>query len=130
MTNDMERFRACADAYGADARRWPEADRALHARCAVTAEGAAILAAAARTDGFLDAWVPEPAAPALAGRIAEAVLDEQPRRRRVAAWSAAAFAASAVFGFAVGFMQAPADPGADLVTLFIVGPAAAPGIGL
>lgn len=130
MTNDMERFRACAEAYGAVPRRWPEADRALHARHAGTPAGAAILAAAARTDDFLDAWSPMPPPPALAGRIADAVLDERPRRRRMLAWSAAAFAASAAFGFVVGFVQAPPDPGTDLVTLFIVGPAAAPGIGL
>lgn len=130
MTNDMERFRACAEAYGADARRWPQADRALHARLADTAEGAAILAAAGRTDEFLDAWKPAPAEAALADRISAAVLDDRPRRRRMAAWSAAAFAASAVLGFAVGYMQAPPDAGADVVTLFIVGPAAAPGIGL
>jgi hypothetical protein len=130
MTNDMERFRTCAEAYGADARRWPAADRALHARCAATAEGAAILAAAARTDDFLAAWTPSPDEPALAGRIADAVLDERPRRRRRLAWSAAAFAASAVFGFVVGFVQAPPDAGTDLVTLFIVGPGATPGIGL
>jgi hypothetical protein len=130
MSNDFERFRTCAEAYGADARRWPEADRALHARYAGTVEGAAMLAAAARTDDFLDAWTPAPAEPALADRITAAVRDGRPPRRRVVAWSAAGFAASAVLGFAIGFMQAPPDPGADVVTLFIVGPAAAPGIGL
>jgi len=130
MTNDAERFRACAQAYGAQARHWPAADRALHARFAATEEGAAILAAAARTDDLLDAWTPAPVERALADRIADAVLYERPRRRRMLAWSAAAFAASAAFGFVVGFMQTPPDPGPDLVTLFIVGPSATPGIGL
>jgi hypothetical protein len=35
-----------------------------------------------------------------------------------------------VFGFVVGFVQAPPDAGTVLVTLFIVGPGATPGIGL
>jgi ferric-dicitrate binding protein FerR (iron transport regulator) len=130
MNDDMERFSACAEAYGADVRRWPAADRALHARCAATEAGAAILAAAARTDAFLDAWAPAPSGPALADGIADAVLRERPRRRRLLGMSLAAFAASAAFGFVVGFVQAPADPAADIVTLFIVGPAGMPGIGL
>lgn len=130
MTNDAERFNACAQAYGAQARLWPVADRALYACFAATEEGAAILAAAARTDRFLDAWMPSPVDHALADRIADAVLYERRRRRRKLAWSAAAFAASAAFGFVVGFMQAPPDPGLDLVTLFIVGPSVTSGIGL
>ncbi len=128
--NELERFQACAEAYGADPRRWPAADRALHARHAHTAAGAAILAAAARTDDFLDAWPSDAAPDDLAARIAAAALDERPRRMRRAAWSAAAFAASAVLGFAVGFMQVPADPGDDLLTQFIVGPGGAQGFGL
>lgn len=188
MTNDAERFKACAQAYGAQARHWPAVDRALYARFAATEEGVAILAAEARTDDLLDAWTPSPVERALADRIAEAVLSERPRRRRklswlqsrfaatgegaanlaaetrsedvldawtpspverafadripsailnersrqhrMVAWSAVAFAASAAFGLVVGFVKAPPDPGVDLVTLFIVGPSATPGIGL
>jgi hypothetical protein len=130
MTDDFDRFRNCAEAYGADARRWPAADRALHARYAATAEGAAVLAAAARTDGFLDAWTPATAPVDLAARIADAALGEPRRRRRRVAWSAAAFAASAVLGFVVGFAQAPDDGAADLLAQVIAGPAALPGVGL
>jgi hypothetical protein len=130
MTNEAERFKACAQAYGAQARHWPAADQALHAHFAATEEGAAILAEAARPDLFLDAWNPSTVERALADRIADAVLDEQPHRRRMLAWSAAAFAASVAFGFVVGFVQPPPYPGADLMTLFIVGPAAKLGIGL
>jgi hypothetical protein len=128
--NELERFKACADAYGADARRWPTADRALHARYATVPAGAAILATAARTDDFLDAWTPGAPTPDLAARIAADVLDARPRQRRRIAWSAAAFAASAVLGFAVGFMQAPRDTTADAVTQLIVGPAGPQGFGL
>lgn len=130
MTDEFDRFRTCAEAYGADARRWPTADRALHARYAATPEGAAVLAAAGRTDDFLDAWGPPTAAPDLAARIADAALDAPRRHRRRMAWSAAAFAASAVLGFVVGFAQAPEDASADLLTQVIAGPAALPGIGL
>jgi hypothetical protein len=130
MTDDFERFKACADAYGAHTRRWPDGYRVLHARYADTADGAAVLAAAARTDDFLDAWTPAPLSPAFADRLVEALVDDRPRRRRRLAWSAAAFAAIAAFGFAVGFMQAPQDDAADPLTLLLVGPAATPGIGL
>jgi hypothetical protein len=130
MTDDIERFRTCAEAYGADVRRWPERDRALYARHAHTEAGAAMLAAAARTDAFLDAWGDSADPPVATARIAAAVLGERPRRRRAMAWSAAAFAASAVLGFAVGFAQAPAALDEDLVTLLMVGPGAAPGVGL
>ena len=128
--NELERFKACAEAYGADARRWPPADRALHARYAAAPEGAAILAAAARTDDFLDAWSPAPASAHLTARIGAVTLDERPRRRRRIAWSAAAFAVSAMLGFAVGFTQAPVDVGGDLLTQLIVGPAGPQGFGL
>jgi hypothetical protein len=130
MTNDIERFKACAQAYGAQAQHWPAADRELHARFAATEEGTTILAAAARTDDFLDAWTPPPTDRALADRIALSVLDEQPRRRRMLVLMSATFAASAAFGFVVGFVQAPPDPSADLVTLLVVGPSVVSEIGL
>jgi hypothetical protein len=130
MTDDFERFKACAAAYGAHARRWPEAWRVLHARYAHTADGEAVLAAAARTDDFLDAWKPAPLSPAFADRLAETLVNDRPRRQHRLAWSAAAFAVIAAFGFAVGFMQAPQDNDADPLTLLLVGPATTPGIGL
>lgn len=129
----LERFRICADAYGADRRRWPQRDHAIFDACATTPRGAAMLAAAERTDLFLDAW-PVSAARgdhALVERIANATADRAPaRHRRRMVWSAAAFAMSAVLGFAIGFMQAPDEPSAEFVSQLLIGPSGAPGIGL
>ena len=41
---DLTRFKACAEAYGAERRRWPAREHALYDRFAGTPEGAAILA--------------------------------------------------------------------------------------
>lgn len=130
MDQDLERFRACARAYGAHARRWPEEDRPLFERYAGTPEGAAVLAAAERTDAFLDAWAPAADADALAERIVAAAIGEAPRRRRRMMWSAAAFAASALLGFAIGFAQAPPEPSVELVGQLLVGPSLPQGFGL
>src|SRR3990172_8337925 len=50
---DLTRFKGCAEAYGADRRRWPAREHALYDRFAGTPEGAAILAEAARTHPLL-----------------------------------------------------------------------------
>lgn len=129
---DIERFKACAEAYGADPRRWPERDRATYARFADTPEGAAVLAAAERTDLFLDAWRTASPEASLAARIAGAASSRQPPifRRRTLAWSAAAFALSAVLGFAIGFAQAPEDAGLEVAARLLMGPESAQEIGL
>jgi hypothetical protein len=131
MDKELERFKSCAEAYGANPRRWPEADRPLHARLALTHEGTAILAEAERTDLFLDVWTAAPARAVLAERILDAATEPAPpRRRRGLAWSTAAFAASAVFGFVIGFTQVQDEPSSELVSQVLVGPAGLPRIGL
>ena len=135
---DLTRFQACAEAYGAARRRWPPHEQRLYDRFAGTPEGLAILAQAQLTDGFLDAWeVREPGA-ALAQKIAGIPSSEgQEREARVVAigvhqpqrvgrgpgfWlKAAALAASATIGFALGFAQVPDDASADVVTQLVLG---------
>lgn len=51
-----QRFEALLDVYGAEPRRWPEAERAGAAAFARTAEGMAALRAAQALDDQLDAW--------------------------------------------------------------------------
>lgn len=128
---DLTRFKACAEAYGADRRRWPAPEHALHDRFAGTPEGAAILAEAERTDRFLDAFeVAEPDA-ALGQAIARRPLPRSGAGGRRRFWiPAAAFAASAILGFAIGFAQARDDGSADLVTQLLLGPANIREIGL
>jgi len=124
----LDRFRDCAGAYGADRRRWPADAQPLYDRFARAAEGAAILAAAERTDRFLDAWQTGAPDDALAQSIAARA--SGPRVRRRIAWQATAFAAAAVIGFVIGFAQARNDGGADVVTQLLLGPASMRGIGL
>src|SRR3989304_3145067 len=110
---DLTRFKGCAEAYGADRRRWPAREHALYDRFAATPEGAAILAEAERTDRFLDAWEVREPDEALAEAIARV---GRPRPPRTLWWQAPAFAASAIIGFAIGFAQVRDDGSADLVT--------------
>lgn len=87
-----ERFRAIVDAYGADARHWPEAERAAASAWAAQhrREADALLAQAAQ----LDAWLASDAAAtdmapdaALIERvIASAPANQQPRRARRPRW--------------------------------------------
>ncbi|HLB15012.1 MAG TPA: hypothetical protein VJM14_08795 [Burkholderiales bacterium] len=128
---DLTRFKGCAEAYGADRRRWPAREHALYDRFAGTPEGAAILAEAERTDRFLDAL--EVAAPdAALGRAITNLPSQRSGaggRRRF--WiPAAAFAASAILGFAIGFAQVRDDGNADLVTQLLLGPESVREIGL
>ncbi len=139
---DLNRFKECAEAYGAERRRWPVGEHALYDRFAGTLEGAAILAEAERTDRFLDAYeVAEPGA-ALAETISDLPSstrrggakrrgggDRDHARRRF--WlSAAAFAASAVLGFAIGFAEVREEPQADAITRLLLGPESFREIGL
>src|SRR5512145_811413 len=70
---DLDRFKQCSAAFGAERRRWPQREHALYDRFANTPEGMAILAEAGRTDRFLAAratsghW-PGPLGVALASR--------------------------------------------------------------
>lgn len=71
MALSRERFAVIVDAYGADPRRWPAAEReAAEALAASDAQAGALLAEARALDGGLDAWldalpVPAPASAAL-----------------------------------------------------------------
>jgi hypothetical protein len=124
---DLTRFKACAEAYGADRRRWPAREHGLYDRFVGTPEGAAILAEAERTDHFLDAREVREPDEALAEAISGVV---KPRHRRTLWWHATAFAASAILGFVIGFAQVRDDGSADLVTQLLLGPTGAQEIGL
>jgi len=123
---DLNRFKACSAAYGADRRRWPAREHPLYDRFAGTSEGVAILAEAERTDRFLDAL--ETAAPDLrrVGRIAAIA---RPAWYRLAK-PAATLAASAVLGFAVGFAQARSAADTDIAARLLLGPQSLQEIGL
>ncbi|MGH8681443.1 MAG: hypothetical protein ACREVS_22770 [Burkholderiales bacterium] len=130
---DLTRFRACAEAHGADRRRWPAREHALYDRFAATPEGVAILAEAERTDRFLDGFEVAESDQALAEAISN-----RPSRGRGAGgvvrrrfWlPAAAFAASAILGFVIGFAQVRDDGSGDLVTQLLLGPTSVREIGL
>jgi len=132
MDKELERFKACADAFGANPRRWPERDRPLFARLARTPAGEAILAAAQRTDAFLDAWVPVADTQPLTERIVAAAAPGAPARRGCMAWFAAGLAASALAGFLIGFAQVTpgSSPGPEFAAQLLVGPSAPGEIGL
>jgi len=115
---DLNRFKDCAAAYGATRRRWPAQELALYDRLAGTPEGTAILAQAARSDRFLDDFRTEEPDSALALGIAAL---SRPAWRRYGV-PAAAFAASAMLGFAVGFAQVRSMADADFVARQLLGP--------
>lgn len=128
---DLTRFKGCAEAYGADRRRWPAREHALYDRFAGTPEGAAILAEAERTDRFLDGF--EVAEPDEA--LGQAISNRSAQKRGTGArrrfWiPAAAFVASASLGFAIGFAQVRDDGDVDLVTQILLGPESIREIGL
>lgn len=133
---DLTRFKACAEAYGVDRRRWPAREHGLYDRFAGTPEGAAILAEAERTDRFLDALEVAEPDEALAQAISNLPGRGVARRRlvkpsrRTLWWQASAFAASAVLGFALGFAQVADEPAEDVVAQFLLGPAGFREIGL
>jgi hypothetical protein len=120
---DIHRFAELAGAHGAARERWPAPDRALYDRFVATPEGMGILADAERIDTFLDGWQLRTADAGRAARIvaaanapANSVPDATPapgpaprtgkRSHKRAAWLSTGFAASALFGFVLGFTQA------------------------
>lgn len=109
---DRERFDQLLEAYGADYRRWPEAERAA-AEGFAAQQGAALgdaLAGAHALDTALDAARPVPDTAALAARILAAA----PQARRVFDRRAMmALAACAVFGLIVGYGAGMGAPLAD-----------------
>lgn len=93
------RFRALLDAYGADLRRWPEAERADAARFAQAHPDAAAWAAeAAALDALLDLSPMRKPSDLLARRI----LAQAPRAT-VTRWAPAMLAASLALGVLIGF---------------------------
>ncbi len=123
---DLNRFKQCSAAWGADRRRWPQHEQPLYDRFAATVEGAAILAEAGRTDRFLDAFEPVAPDPRLARRI---VARARPAWYRLGK-PAAALAASALLGFAVGFAQARSAADTDAAARLLLGPQSLQEIGL
>lgn len=123
---DLNRFKACSAAFGAERRRWPTREQPLYDRFAGTLEGASMLAEAERADRFLDA-------------LETAVPDQRVARRVVAlsgpTWRhlgapAAALTASALIGFALGFVQVRSAADTDGAARLLLGPASLQEIGL
>ncbi|KWA22297.1 hypothetical protein WT41_20475 [Burkholderia territorii] len=100
-----ERFRTIVAAYGSDARRWPQDERAAaeawaqaHPRDALEA-----LDDAAELDAWLMQDTVAPPAPALVERIvASAPVRQRERRRGKVWWSGAAFAGVGLAGALAG----------------------------
>ncbi|ABI89470.1 hypothetical protein CH72_3950 [Burkholderia ambifaria AMMD] len=100
-----ERFRTIVAAYGSDARRWPQDERAAaeawaqaHPRDALAA-----LDDAAELDAWLIQDTVAPPAPALVERIvASAPAPQRARRRGKVWWSGAAFAGVGLAGALAG----------------------------
>ncbi|CAI8785126.1 MULTISPECIES: hypothetical protein [Burkholderia] len=100
-----ERFRTIVAAYGSDARRWPQDERAAaeawaqaHPRDALAA-----LDEAAELDAWLMQDTVAPPAPALVERIvASAPAPQRARRRGKVWWSGAAFAGVGLAGALAG----------------------------
>ena len=101
-----ERFRTIVAAYGSDARRWPDGERAAAEAWARAHPGDAL--AALDDAAELDAWLANdtvaPPAPALVERIvATALAARRARRRRGTVWwSGAAFAGVGLAGALAG----------------------------
>jgi hypothetical protein len=100
---DEERFERLVEAYGGEAARWPDADRAPALRYLAANPGAhTTRAAARRLDQLLDAWPPGEPSAALRGHIAAG----QPSPRLVGSrtlWlSGAGLAAACAIGVMVG----------------------------
>ena len=102
---DLNRFKECSAAFGAERHRWPPREHPLYDRYAETLDGTAILAEAERADRFLDAL--EPAVPdrRMTHNMARSIVAlSRPRWRRLGV-PAAALAGSAVLGFVLGVVQ-------------------------
>lgn len=117
-----ERFRIIVDAYGADARRWPEAERAAAQAWASghRMEAAAIFAESAPLDAWLDSHAVAPPVSGLFERIVATAPARARRsfwRRGRVWWSSMVFAGVGVAG---GFA------GAFAVSLYMVTAVAPP----
>jgi hypothetical protein len=123
---DLNRFKVCCAAFGAERRRWPQRDHALYDRFANTSEGTAILAEAGRTDRFLDALESASPDPRRARHISALA---QPIWRRLAK-PAAALAASAALGFIVGYLQSYGVTDTGVAAHLLLGPQTIQEIGL
>ncbi|NHL69079.1 hypothetical protein EIB72_22115 [Burkholderia ambifaria] len=100
-----ERFRTIVAAYGSDARRWPQDERAAAEAWAQAHPRDAL--AALDDAAELDAWLMQdtvaPPAPALVERIvASAPAPQRTRRRGKVWWSGAAFAGVGLAGALAG----------------------------
>jgi hypothetical protein len=80
------RFAALADRHGSRLQHWPEAERAAALAFESTAEGKAILAAAARLDTMLDRYTMPPPTADLHARIVTAGTASLAPRRRARRW--------------------------------------------
>ncbi|RSB46277.1 MULTISPECIES: hypothetical protein [Brevundimonas] len=123
-TMNLERFEYLADAYGADLRRWPEAEReAARLLMAADPRAGVVLTESDLVDAFLDAAPRQAPSHALRERvIADAAGARLGQRRRglgPLAWmSGAGWAAAACAGVAFGMVltgQMTAETRADTV---------------
>jgi hypothetical protein len=100
---DEERFGQLLEAYGGDAARWPDAERALALRyLAATPAAHPMRAEARRLDRTLDAWNEPEASPGLQARLSAGLPAPRVLRPRALWLSGAGLAAACVFGVMVG----------------------------
>lgn len=123
---DLNRFKECSAAFGAERRRWPQREHPVYDRFANTPEGMAILAQAGRTDRFLDALEPAAPDPRRARHVGALA---RPAWRRLGK-PAAALAASAAVGFVVGYLQSHGAADTGVVAQLLLGPESLQEIGL
>jgi hypothetical protein len=123
---DLDRFKTCSAAFGAERRRWPQREHPTYDRFANTPEGMVILAQADRTDRFLDAL--EPARPD-ARRMWGISALARPTWRRLGK-PAAALAASAAIGYVVGYLQSRGAADTGVLAQLLLGPQSLQEIGL
>lgn len=105
---NTQRFNELLAAYGAERRRWPEAERELFDAGQASEAGRVALAQAERLDQLLDGWAIDTRDPDRAQRIIAATRPAVPRRATLA-WISTAFTACLMLGFALGFASAPVD---------------------
>jgi hypothetical protein len=100
---DDKRFEALVSTYGADAARWPDAERAPALRhLAATPDAHRRRAEAKRLDGLLDAWRLDAPGEDLERRVAATAPLARLLRPRTLWLSAAGLAAACVMGVLVG----------------------------
>ena len=103
MTMDIGRFEQIIDAYGADPRRWPDAERqGAGALLAASEEARRIVAGAAALDALLDSAAGPVPSEVLAARVLRAAPKGSSLIGRVGWVSSAGWAAAAAAGLVVG----------------------------